>query len=83
MKSESGHHAINLARSEFGSIERCRCEGDHLRLRNRMLHFNREEFTALADLFGQAQEREEEALPYLKDLYRIHTAPSGVIYLLY
>lgn len=62
MKSESNHHTLNLAKSEFGSIERCRCNGYHLSLRNLMLHFNREEFTALADLFKQAQEREEAAL---------------------
>lgn len=66
MKSESGHHTINLARSEFGSVERCRCDGYHLSLRNIMLHFNREEFAALTNLFRQAQEREEEALLFSK-----------------
>lgn len=43
MKNEQNHHTISLAKSEFGSIERCRCEGYHLSLRNMMLHFNREE----------------------------------------
>jgi len=59
MRSESGHHTVNLAKSEFGSIERCRCDSYHLSLRNIMLHFNREEFASLADLFKQAQKRED------------------------
>jgi hypothetical protein len=66
MKSESGHHTVNLAKSEFGSIERCRCDGYHLSLRNIMLHFNREEFAALATLLRQAQDRDEETLLFSK-----------------
>jgi len=66
MRSESGHHPVPLAKSEFGSIERCRCEGYHVSLRNIVLHFNREEFADLADLFRQAREREEEALLFSK-----------------
>jgi hypothetical protein len=31
-----------------------------------MLHFNREEFAALADLFERAQEREEKAVLFSK-----------------
>lgn len=59
MKNESGHHTVTLAKSEFGLIERCRCSGYHVSLRNLMLHFNREEFLALVDLFKHAGEREE------------------------
>ena len=60
MKNESDHPAVTLAKSEFGLIERCRCNGYHVSLRNIMLHYNRAEFTALADLFREAKEREEE-----------------------
>ncbi|NKE70417.1 hypothetical protein [Candidatus Manganitrophus noduliformans] len=66
MNRESGHHSVPLAKSEFGSIDRCRCDGYHVSLRNIMLHFNREEFAALADLFKRAQEREEEAFLFSK-----------------
>lgn len=60
MKNELNHHALSLAKSEFGSIERCRCKGYHVSFRNIILHFNREEFTALVNLFREAKEREEE-----------------------
>ncbi|MCG3116768.1 MAG: hypothetical protein LLH30_13900 [Candidatus Manganitrophus sp. SA1] len=66
MSSESGHQSVPLAKSEFGSIDRCRCDGYHVSLRNIMLHFNREEFAALSDLFERAQEREEEAVLFSK-----------------
>ncbi|MGB3941954.1 MAG: hypothetical protein WBK96_10735 [Candidatus Manganitrophaceae bacterium] len=62
MKKETGHQPTLLAKSEFGMIERCRCDGYHVSLRNILLHFNREEFLALVDLVGKAGAREEEAL---------------------
>lgn len=67
MKNESGHHAVTLAKSEFGSIERCRCDGYHVSLRNIMLHLNREEFAALADLFREAKAREEESFLFSEE----------------
>lgn len=63
MKNEMDHGALTVAQSGFGAIQRCRCEGYHLALRNINLHFTQEEFVALADLFKRAEEREEENLP--------------------
>lgn len=66
MKNESGHHTVTLAKSEFGLIERCRCSGYHVSLRNLMLHFNREEFLALVDLFKHAGSGKRRSLSFRK-----------------
>lgn len=58
--SEKSGEAVLLAKSEIGVIERCQCKGYHLLLRNINLHFKRQEFLALRDLFRQANEKEEE-----------------------
>ncbi len=57
---KKSEETVLLATSEIGSIERCQCRGYHLLLRNIKLHFNRQEFLALSDLFKQANEKEGE-----------------------
>lgn len=59
MKNEFDYDAPIIAQSGFGAIQRCRCEGYHLSLRNVHLHFTRAEFIALGDLFRQAEYRED------------------------
>lgn len=59
MENQSEENVL-LAKSEIGVIERCQCKGYHLLLRNIKLHFNRQEFLALRDLFTQANEKEGE-----------------------
>jgi len=58
MKNGINHGFLTLSQSGFGAIHRCRCGGYHLNLRNVNLHFTREEFIALADLFMRAEERD-------------------------
>lgn len=64
MKNGMDHGSLSLAQSGFGAIHRCRCGGYHLNLRNVNLHFTREEFIALTDLFRRAEERDEDGFRF-------------------
>lgn len=68
MNNKMNTDTITLARSEYGMIQRCRCNAYYLSMGQIQIHLSQEQFSGLIELFNLASYQDRiEKKGFLRD----------------